>query len=262
MSLKHLLGQGYIVHLQDFRSRSSKESGTSITSIEHDLSLSLGYRGRTTRTYYYDIWTSLGSRISRLVEEIKNKENLELERLRMLSLTSVPQLRKNSRLIDQLDVLLGFSQLASEFNLVRPEMTNDLTFDIKGGRHLSVELGLLERGRMFQRNDCLLDYDKSRIQFISGPNMSGKSAFLRQNALIVILAQSGSFVPAEEAKVGIVDKVFSRVGAKDDLFRDRSTFSESCLAFLSRSQTLISDTDRLFFLFSTQWSKCKRLVRS
>jgi len=163
------------------------------------------------------------------MEEIKSKESHELERLRMLSLESISHLRKNSKLIDQLDVLLGFSQLASEFNLVRPEMTNDLSFEIKGGRHLSVELGLLEHGRLFHRNDCSLDYETSRVQLITGPNMGGKSTFLRQNALISILAQSGSFVPAEEAKVGIVDRVFSRVGAKDDLFRDRSTFSEFLL---------------------------------
>lgn len=96
-------------------------------------------------------------------------------------------------------------------------------YDIVNGRHPSVETSLLTSGRVFTPNSVKLDPD-ARIHIITGPNMAGKSTFLRQTALISILAQIGSFVPAEAATVGIVDKLFSRIGAKDDLFRDRSTF--------------------------------------
>lgn len=94
---------------------------------------------------------------------------------------------------------------------------------VKNGRHPTVELGLLEAGRTFTPNSLELS-STSRLHIITGPNMAGKSTFLRQTALIAILAQTGSFVPADSANIGIVDKLFSRVGAKDDLFHDRSTF--------------------------------------
>ena len=92
-----------------------------------------------------------------------------------------------------------------------------------GGRHPTVKLGLEEQGRSFVSNDLLLG-DKERIWLVTGPNMAGKSTFLRQNALITILAQVGSYVPAEHAEIGLVDQIFSRIGAADDLFRDQSTF--------------------------------------
>lgn len=96
-------------------------------------------------------------------------------------------------------------------------------YDVVNGRHPSVEMGLLTSGRVFTPNSIKLDPD-SKVHIITGPNMAGKSTFLRQTALISILAQIGSFVPAESATIGIVDRLFSRIGAKDDLFRDRSTF--------------------------------------
>jgi DNA mismatch repair ATPase MutS len=91
------------------------------------------------------------------------------------------------------------------------------------GRHATVELGLLTSGRVFTSNSLKLN-PESQLHVITGPNMGGKSTILRQTALTAILAQTGSFVPASEAQIGIVDKVFSRIGAKDDLFHDRSTF--------------------------------------
>jgi DNA mismatch repair ATPase MutS len=96
-------------------------------------------------------------------------------------------------------------------------------YEVTNGRHPTVELGLLTSGRVFTPNSMALERF-SRLHIITGPNMAGKSTFLRQAALIAILAQTGSFVPADHAVVGVVDKLFSRVGAKDDLFRDRSTF--------------------------------------
>ena len=91
------------------------------------------------------------------------------------------------------------------------------------GRHPAVELGLLTSGRVFTPNTVHL-HPKSPLHIITGPNMAGKSTLLRQTALIAVLAQTGSFVPADKAKIGIMDRLFSRIGAKDDLFRDRSTF--------------------------------------
>jgi DNA mismatch repair protein MutS len=127
-----------------------------------------------------------------------------------------------------LDVAAALAQLAVEQNYVRPEIDNSLSFIIAGGRHPVVEQALIADGGPFVANDCDLSPPPQeaagRICLLTGPNMAGKSTFLRQNALIVILAQMGSFVPARSAHIGVVDRLFSRVGAADDLARGRSTF--------------------------------------
>ncbi len=118
--------------------------------------------------------------------------------------------------------------LATERDYVRPHVDDSLDFVIEGGRHVVVEQALARDGTPFVANDCDLappgETDAGRIWLITGPNMAGKSTFLRQNALIAILAQMGSFVPAKSARIGVVDRLFSRVGAADDLARGRSTF--------------------------------------
>ncbi|MHA1568281.1 MAG: DNA mismatch repair protein MutS [Alphaproteobacteria bacterium] len=119
-----------------------------------------------------------------------------------------------------LDVALGLAELAIERRYVRPRVDDSLAFDVAGGRHPVVES---TQDEPFIGNDCDLDRAR-RLWLVTGPNMAGKSTFLRQNALIAILAQMGSFVPAESAHIGIVDRLFSRVGAADDLARGRSTF--------------------------------------
>ena len=123
-------------------------------------------------------------------------------------------------------MLLGFAQVAEEYGLTRPVIDESMEMNIIGARHLSVEMGLLERGRLFQPNDLSLTSSKSggKVHIITGPNMGGKSTFLRSIALLTILAQSGSFVPASSVRLGLVDRIFTRIGANDDLFRDRSTF--------------------------------------
>ena len=186
-------------------------------------SLSLAYKTKTTRTYYHAEWTRIGTQLQKLRDQLSECERRMLETLRLEVLEHTAALRRNARLVDQLDVLLGFAQVAEELSLVRPQMDELTSFDIKGGRHLGVEMGLLERERLFTKNDLELG-GQARLHLVTGPNMGGKSTFLRQNAVMAVLAQAGSFVPAESARLGLVDAIFSRVGAKDDLFHSRSTF--------------------------------------
>ena len=132
-----------------------------------------------------------------------------------------------SAALAELDHYAGLAELAVEQSYVRPRIDNSLIFAVEEGRHPMVEQNLRRGdGASFVGNDCRLGDgpDATRILVVTGPNMAGKSTFLRQNALIVVLAQSGSFVPAKSASLGIVDRLFSRVGAADDLARGRSTF--------------------------------------
>ncbi len=122
-----------------------------------------------------------------------------------------------------LDVASSLAQLAVDNNYTKPKIDNSLIFDIQGGRHPVVEAALGKQSKSFIANDCNLG-EEQKLWLLTGPNMAGKSTFLRQNALIAIMAQMGSFVPADHAHIGIVDKLFSRVGAADDLARGQSTF--------------------------------------
>jgi len=139
-------------------------------------------------------------------------------------------LRAVAGALADLDVAAGLARLALERGYCRPRVDDTNTFHIEGGRHPVVEQALSREGKTFVANECDLGGDAGRdggdgqIWLVTGPNMAGKSTFLRQNALIVLLAQIGSFVPARSAHIGVVDKLFSRVGAADDLARGRSTF--------------------------------------
>ncbi|KAJ7169620.1 muts domain V-domain-containing protein [Mycena filopes] len=177
----------------------------------------------TTKCYFYQEWAQLGAHIIETTQGLVAAEREAFESLRLDVNSHAQQLRRNARILDELDVTLGFANLAKEMNFVRPILTEDPVYDVTDGRHATVELGLLTNGRVFTPNSVKLT-PTSRLHIITGPNMAGKSTLLRQTALIAVLAQTGSFVPAESATLGIVDKLFSRVGAKDDLFHDRSTF--------------------------------------
>jgi DNA mismatch repair protein MutS len=135
----------------------------------------------------------------------------------------VTSVQMNANLIAQLDCLLSFAELASKSNYCKPVINNGNAIDIKQGRHPVVEK-LLPPGEKYIANDLFLDRDNQQIIIITGPNMSGKSAILRQTALIVLLAQIGCFVPARAATIGIVDKIFTRVGASDNISQGESTF--------------------------------------
>src|SRR5690606_32755057 len=128
-----------------------------------------------------------------------------------------------AKVIAQLDCLLSFACVARANRYAKPEINDSLVIDIKAGRHPVIERQL-PPGESYVPNDIFLDSDKQQILVITGPNMAGKSALLRQTALIVLLAQIGCFVPADSAAIGIVDKVFTRVGASDNLSRGESTF--------------------------------------
>lgn len=136
---------------------------------------------------------------------------------------SIRTIQRNSMVIAKLDILVGFAELALENHYCRPEVGDGLELEIKAGRHPVIET-LMKPGEEYVPNDIYLDRNKQQIIILTGPNMSGKSALLRQTALIVLLAQIGSFVPATSAKIGYFDKIFTRVGASDNISRGESTF--------------------------------------
>uniref|UniRef100_A0AB33JKW9 DNA mismatch repair protein MutS n=2 Tax=unclassified Prevotella TaxID=2638335 RepID=A0AB33JKW9_9BACT len=135
----------------------------------------------------------------------------------------IPQIQINANLLARLDCLLSFAKTAEEHAYVRPVVDDSDVLDIRQGRHPVIETQL-PLGERYVPNDVLLDTSHQQIMMITGPNMAGKSALLRQTALIVLLAQIGSFVPAERARVGLVDKIFTRVGASDNISLGESTF--------------------------------------
>lgn len=135
----------------------------------------------------------------------------------------ISQIQQNARVIATIDCLISFADVAGANKYVLPEINESTSIEIKGGRHPVIERQL-PIGESYVPNDVTLDNEHQQILIITGPNMAGKSALLRQTALIVLMAQMGSFVPASAAKIGIVDKVFTRVGASDNLSRGESTF--------------------------------------
>ena len=135
----------------------------------------------------------------------------------------IPAIQHNAGTLAQLDVLAGFALLADDRHYCRPVLDDSLTLDIKQGRHPVIEQ-LMPDGEEYVANDLHLDSSGQQIIILTGPNMAGKSAFLRQTALICLLAQTGCFVPAKSLKMGIVDKIFTRVGASDNISRGESTF--------------------------------------
>jgi DNA mismatch repair protein MutS len=173
-----------------------------------------------------DELASLASRIMEAGEQALALEKSLFDEMAALALENAEALSSIAHALCVLDVSVSLAELAVAARYVRPVMDNGLGFKISRGRHPVVEAALAaDHARGFVPNDCdLSPNSKGRLWLVTGPNMAGKSTFLRQNALIAILAQMGSFVPAEAAHIGIVDRLFSRVGAGDDLAAGRSTF--------------------------------------
>ncbi|KAF2836596.1 hypothetical protein M501DRAFT_996808 [Patellaria atrata CBS 101060] len=198
---------------------------------------------KSTKSLHLPSWTRLGERLDESKSRIRGEETRVFSSLRKLVLHSLLKLRCNAALLDELDVAASFAGLAESNNLVRPDLNRGTSHHIVAGRHPVVERALQTSGRSFTPNDCAVGCPGDQILLITGPNMAGKSTFLRQNALISILAQTGSYVPAAYASLGLVDAIFTRVGSADDLYADRSTFM---LEMLETARILRAATKRSF----------------
>ena len=163
---------------------------------------------------------------------------------------NISMIQNNCRILARLDVLSGFADLALSNNYCRPQMNDGKVIDIRQGRHPVIET-MMQAGEEFVPNDIYLDNRNQQVIILTGPNMAGKSALLRQTALIVLMAQVGSFVPAESAAIGYCDKIFTRVGASDNISRGESTFMVEMLEtsmilhnLSSRSLVLLDEIGR------------------
>lgn len=231
-------GKDYLNKLQQ---RESEE--TSIPSLKIGFNNVFGYYLEVTNSHkdkVPDSWhrkQTLTNAERYITEELKEYETkifgaeskiFEIESLLYSKLVSeilpyINKLQKNAEIISQFDCLLSFAEIAIENNYVRPTINDGFSLKIVQGRHPVIEK-MLPSGENYIANDMFLDKDTQQIGIITGPNMSGKSAYLRQNALIVLMSQIGSFVPAKSADIGIVDKIFTRVGASDNISLGESTF--------------------------------------
>ncbi len=171
--------------------------------------------------------SELDAKISSAADRALAQELAIFDALVAQVLQASESLKAAAQALAEIDVAAALAEFASAKDWVRPEIESDLAFCIEQGRHPVVEAALAATGEAFVANDCDLsggEAEAGRIAIVTGPNMAGKSTYLRQNALIAVLAQMGSYVPAKRARLGIVDRLFSRVGAADDLARGRSTF--------------------------------------
>ncbi|KAH7329322.1 muts domain V [Stachybotrys elegans] len=233
LTLRWSPGLGHIAHIKGKDARNLNEHKALSSS-------------KSTRSLDLPEWTALGQQMDQVRNQIRSEEQRVFQSLRELVVKNLVKLRRNSTVLDELDIATSFAKLAVQQQLVRPVLDSSTCHTIIGGRHPTVEGGLYEQGRNFVKNDCLVGSPTDgRLWFITGPNMAGKSTFLRQNALITIMAQMGCYVPASYAKIGIVDAIFSRVGSADDLYRDQSTFM---VEMLETAQILSQATPKSFVI--------------
>ena len=171
-------------------------------------------------------------------------EEAHFEELVAAAVAQAEAIARTAAALARVDVAAGQAERAAEGGWCRPELVDHPCLEITGGRHPVVEAALAAKGERFVANDCALSVE-DRLWLVGGPNMGGKSTFLRQNALIVLLAQAGGFVPAEAARIGMVDRLFSRVGASDNLARGRSTFM---VEMVETAAILSQATERSFVI--------------
>ena len=231
-------GKDYLLHIQQ-----DESDKTGITSLKVGFNNVFGYflEGRNTfKDKVPETWIrkqTLAQAERYITPELKEYEEkilgadekiLDLEarlysELIVAMQEFIPQIQINANLLAHIDCLLGFAKVSEDNLYVRPEVDEGDVIDILQGRHPVIETQM-PLGERYVPNDVYLDTEKQQVMMITGPNMAGKSALLRQTALIVLLAQIGCFVPAERAKIGLVDKIFTRVGASDNLSLGESTF--------------------------------------
>ena len=253
-------GKDYLLKIQE-----REAEATGISSLKIGYNNVFGYYLEVRNTYKENVpqdWIrkqTLAQAERYITQELKEYEEkilgaedkiLSLEtrlfgELVMAMQEFIPQIQADASLIANLDCLLSFAKSAEENRYIRPQIEDSDVLDIRQGRHPVIEKQL-PIGECFVPNDIHLDSDKQQIIIITGPNMAGKSALLRQTALIVLLAQIGSFVPAEAAIIGLVDKIFTRVGASDNISLGESTFM---VEMTEASNSLNNVTPRSLVLF-------------
>ena len=179
-------------------------------------------------------------------DRAQNLEYQLFQKLRDETLREIEPIQQTADAIAVLDVLCAFAETARLFRYCRPELNDSLRLVIKDGRHPVLDQNLVEE--KFVPNDTELDGETIRMAIVTGPNMAGKSTYIRQVALIVLMAQIGSFVPAESAEIGLVDRIFTRVGASDDLARGQSTF----MVEMNETANIINNATERSWSFSTR----------
>ncbi len=230
-------GKNWLVQLE-----LEEREKTGIKNLKIGFNKVFGYFIEVTKSYLSQVperfvrKQTLANAERYITEELKNLENqilgaeekvvgLEYDafvKIRDEISSNIKRLQKTSEVISNLDVLTSFAEVAEDMNYCMPEVNSSGTINIKNGRHPVIEK-ILGPGT-FVENDTYLDKQDNRVSIITGPNMAGKSTYMRQVALITLMAQVGSFVPAATAQIGVVDKIFTRVGASDDLSMGQSTF--------------------------------------
>lgn len=230
-------GKNWLVELE-----LTEREKTGIKNLKIGFNKVFGYYLEVTKSYLNQVperfirKQTLTNAERYITEELKNLENqilgaeekvvtLEYDafvKIREEIAKNIKRLQKTSEVVSNLDVLTSFAEVAEDMNYCMPEVNSTGSIDIKNGRHPVIEK-ILGAGS-FVENDTYLDKQDNRLSIITGPNMAGKSTYMRQVALITLMAQVGSFVPAKTAKIGVVDKIFTRVGASDDLSMGQSTF--------------------------------------
>lgn len=238
-NLRHIMNHGKEI-IDNIEQREKEATG--IKNLKIGFNRVFGYYLEVTRSYYDlipDSWIrkqTLTNSERFITEELKNAENailgakdkaLALEadifaEVRDFIATRLVEVQKTASAVAALDVLCSFAEVSLRNQYIKPDISIDGAIDIKGGRHPVVEIML--KDEMFVPNDVYINMKSDRMSIITGPNMSGKSTYMRQTALIVIMAQIGCFVPADSARISVVDKIFTRVGASDDLTAGQSTF--------------------------------------
>jgi len=230
-------GKNWLIKLE-----AEEKEKTGIKNLKIGFNKVFGYFIEVTKSYLSQVpdrfirKQTLTNAERYITEELKNLENqilgaeekvvtLEYDafvKIREEIARNIKRLQKTSEIVSNIDVLTSFAEVADDMNYCMPEVNMSGCIDIKNGRHPVIEK-ILGPGT-FVENDTYLDKQENRLSIITGPNMAGKSTYMRQVALITLMAQVGSFVPAEIAKIGVVDKIFTRVGASDDLSMGQSTF--------------------------------------